>query len=89
MQTHLHCKNLPLNKLYGNYASFQNFHEPVFSWSNFPLLFFKMAITDVTAWAVKERINKVVSPLEYVHGSREAPGSAKRVVDFLSLQCLT
>ena len=42
-----------------------------------------MAITDVTAWAVSGRINKVVSPLEYVHGSREAPGSAMRVVSDL------
>lgn len=29
----------------------------------------------------------MVNPLKYVHGSREAPGSAVRVVDFLSLQC--
>lgn len=93
---HLKCGNsltllkfLPLNKLYGSKASFQTFQDPIFSWSNFPLWFFKMIITTGTAWVVNESVNKMVSPLEDEHGFREDPVSARRVVDFLSLQCLT
>ena len=48
-----------------------------------------MILTAGTAWVVNERVNKMVSPLEYEHGFGEDPGSARRVVDFLSLQCLT
>lgn len=58
-------------------------------WSNFPLWFFKTTRTDGIEWEVGPRIKKAVrSPLEYVDGSRKAPGSAKRGADFLKLQWL-
>lgn len=50
-------------------------------WSNFPLWFFKTTRTDGIEWEVGPRIKKAVrSPLEYVDGSRKAPGSTEELI---------